>query len=45
MPKEFQKGVDNTLQLISGVFCFLFDILIISKSSILEHIETVENVL
>ena len=44
MPKEFQKGVENMLQILSGVFCFLFDILIVSKSSILDHIETVENV-
>ena len=31
MPKEFQKAMDNTLQGLSGVFCFLDDILIVSK--------------
>ena len=45
MPKEFQKTMDKTIQGIQGVFCFLDDILIVSKGSIKEHNETVEKVL
>ena len=37
MPKEFQKAMDNTLQGLSGVFCFLDDILIVSKGSVVDH--------
>ena len=37
MPKEFQKAMDNTLQGLSGVFCFLDDFLIVSKGSINDH--------
>ena len=37
MPKEFQKALDNTLQGLSGVFCFLGDILIVSKGSVVDH--------
>ena len=37
MPKEFQKAMDNTLQGLSKVFCFLDDILIVSKGSIRDH--------
>ena len=37
MPKEFQKAMDNTLQSLSGVFCFLDDFLIVSKGSINDH--------
>ena len=37
MPKEFQKAMDNTLQGLSGVFCFLDDILIVSIGSIMDH--------
>ena len=37
MPKEFQKAVDNTLQGLSGVFCFLQDMLIVSKGSAEDH--------
>ena len=33
MPKEFQKAMVKTLQGLSGVFCFLDDILIVSKGS------------
>ena len=43
MPKEFQKAMNNTLQGLSGLFCFLDDILTVSKSSILDHNKTVEN--
>ena len=42
MPKEFQKAMDNTLQGLSGIFCFLNDILIVSKSSVDEHNQLVE---
>ena len=37
MPKEFQKAMDNTLQGLSGVFCFLDNILIVSKGSVMDH--------
>ena len=37
MPKEFQKAMDNTVQGLSGVFCFLDDILIVSKGSVVDH--------
>ena len=45
MPNEFQKAMDNTIQGIQGVFCFLDDILIISKGSVTKHNEIVDNVL
>ena len=34
MPKEFQKAMDNTLQNIPVVICFLDDIVIVSEGSI-----------
>ena len=37
MPKEFQKAMENTLQGLSGVFCFLDDILIVSEGSVVDH--------
>ena len=45
MLKEFQKAMDNTLQGLSGVFCFLDHILIISKGSILDHTILVDKVI
>ena len=45
MPKEFQKAMDNTIHGIQGVFCFLDDILKVSKGSVTEHNETVDKVL
>ena len=45
MPKEFQKAMDNTLQGLSGVFCFLDDILIVSKGSISDHNILVDKVI
>ena len=45
MPKEFPKAMDDALQSLSGVFCFLDDILIVSKNSILDHKKTVESVI
>ena len=37
MPKEFQKAMDNTLQDLSEFFCFLDNILIVSKGSVVDH--------
>ena len=45
MPKEFQKAMDNTLQGLSGVFCFLDDILIVSKGSVEDHNILVDKVI
>ena len=45
MPKEFQKAMDNTVQGIQGVFCFLDDILIVSKGSVTKHNKIVDNIL
>ena len=45
MMKEFQKAMDNTVQRIQGVFCFLDDILIVSKGSVTKHKELFDNVL
>ena len=45
MPKEFQKAMDNTIQGIQGVFCFLDDILIVSKGLAMEDNETVDKVM
>ena len=45
MPKEFQKAMDNTIQGFQGVFCFLDDILIVSKGSVTKHNVTVNKVL
>ena len=44
-PKEIQKAMDNTIQGIQGSFCFLDDILIVSKGSVTKHNEIVDNVL
>ena len=45
MPKEFQKATVNTLQGLSGVFCFLDDIFIVSKGSIMDHNILVDKVI
>ena len=45
MPKEFQKAMDNTLQGLSGVFCFLDDILVVSKGSVEDHNILVDKVI
>ena len=45
MPKEFQKAMDNTLQGLSGVICFLDDILIVSKGSVEDHNILVDKVI
>ena len=45
MPKEFQKAMYYTLQGLSGVFCFLDDILIVSKRSVMDHNILVDKVI
>ena len=45
MPKTFQKSMNNTIQGIQGVFCFLDDISIVSKDSVTKHNEILNNVL
>ena len=37
MPAEFQKAMDYTLIGLKNTFCFLDDILIVSKGSVEEH--------
>ena len=44
MRKEFQKAMDNTIKGIQGVFCFLDDILKVSKGPITSHNEIVDEV-
>ena len=44
IPTEFQKAMENTLQSIIKVFCFLDDILIVAKRSIENYNKIVENV-
>ena len=34
---KFPNAMDNTLQGLSGVFCFLDVVLIVSKGSVIEH--------
>ena len=45
MPAEFQKAMDRTLNHAENTFCFLDDILIVSKGSEQEHEELIMNVL
>ena len=45
MPKEVQKAMDNTLQGLSRVFCFLDDILTVSKGSVEDHNILVDKVI
>ena len=45
MPKEFQKAMDKTLQGLSGVFCFLDNILIVSKGSVMDQNILVDKVI
>ena len=42
MPTEFQKAMDLTLINLTNTFCFLDDILIVSRGSLAEHNELVE---
>ena len=45
MPAEFQKAMDRTINHSKNTFCFLDDILIVSKGSEIEHGNLVEAVL
>ena len=45
MPAEFQKTMDRTLNHAKNTFCFLDDILIVSKGSEQEHEKLIMNVL
>ena len=44
-PKNLQKAMDNALQRLSVVLCFLVDLLIVSKGSVEESNQIVESVL
>ena len=41
MPAEFQKAIDCTLAGLTNTFCFLDDILIVSKGGIEHHLDLV----
>ena len=41
MPAEFQKAIDCTLAGVTGTFCFLDDILIVSRGGIEQHLDPV----
>ena len=45
MPAEFQKAMDRTLNYSKNTFCFLDDILIVSKGEAKDHEKLVRNVL
>ena len=45
MPAEFQKAMDRTLNHAENTFCFLDDILIVTKGSEKEHEKLIMNVL
>ena len=45
MPTEFQKAMDSTLINLLNTFCFIDDILIVSRGSITEHNKLVEEVI
>ena len=45
MPAEFQKAMDRTLNIAKNTFCFLDDILIVSKGDEHEHEQLVTNAL
>ena len=45
MPAEFQKAMDRTLNNSKHTFCFLDDILIVSKGSELEHEKLITDIL
>ena len=45
MPAEFQKAMDRTLNHAKNTFCFLDDILIVSKGNEQEHEKLIMNVL
>ena len=45
MPAEFQKAMDRTIINAKNTFCFLDDILIVSKGTKSEHQKLVKEVL
>ena len=45
MPSEFQKAIDCTLVGLNNTFCFLDDILIVSKGGIEQHLDIVRKCL
>ena len=45
MTAEFQKAMDRTTNHAKNTFCFLVDILIVTKGNETEHGKSVENVL
>ena len=45
MPADFQKAMDRTINHAKITFCFLDDILIVSKGNEIEHGNLVETVL
>ena len=45
MPAEFQKAMDRTINHAKNTFCFLDDILVVSKGNEIEHGTLVETVL
>ena len=45
MPAEFQKAIDCTLAGLNRTFCFLDDILIVSRSGIEQHLDLVRKIL
>ena len=45
MPAEFQKSIDCTLASLNNTFCFLNDILIVSRGGIEQHLDLVRKCL
>ena len=45
MPAEFQKAIDCTLAGLNNTFCFLDDILIVSRGRIEDHLDLVRKCL
>ena len=41
MPAEFQKAIDCTLAGLDNIFCFLDDILVLSRGGIKKHLDLV----
>ena len=45
MPAEFQKAIDCTLAVLDNTFCFLDNILIVSRGGIEKHLDLVRKCL
>ena len=45
MPAEFQKAIDCTLAGLTNIFCFLYNILIVSRGRIEQHLDVVRKCL